>query len=101
MKDTLNICVDNHYRVLSLRGKQIRSLIAPVVDRYTSVIDFNPDAGVVVVRYEATLTDGEKVVDDDFIDLNDELWFGFSNIKDTIRSIGNITLNQERFCYDA
>ncbi|MBR1455089.1 MAG: hypothetical protein IJ593_10685 [Lachnospiraceae bacterium] len=96
----LDISIDKGYRVLTFNNKQVRFKIAPVVKRYTKLLEFNKEEGLVYLEYEAKLLTGETVFEDDTVDLNEELWVISSSPKKLINSIESITINKEKFRYD-
>ena len=89
----LSISVKNNYITLNVKGKTIKHLTSPTLERYTVVNSFDKDSGIVALNAKFNLINGNTVIDEDWIDLNDLLAFAFKNPAGIIREIDAIQLS--------
>ncbi len=88
----LYVSVKDTYLCLKYNEKTVRAAIIPVLYRYTEVLDFEKETGIVSLMAEFSFKDGSIIVEEDWINLYDVLRFGFENPADIINKIDRIEL---------
>lgn len=89
----LAVSVNNGYVNLSVNNRTVKYMVSPVVERYTKVLDFDKENGILTIMMKCNLLDGTSVEEEDHIDLNEELGFAFKNPKDVVNNIDEIILS--------
>ena len=88
----LNITVKDEYVYLNVKNKTIRHYVPKILERYTSVEQFDKENGVVTLNTKMNHLDGTTTEEEDWIDLNDSLAFAFQNPQSVIMEIDKIEI---------
>ncbi|MBQ8590771.1 MAG: hypothetical protein IJ486_10020 [Firmicutes bacterium] len=92
MSNALYIRVENGYQYIRMAGKEVRILVAPVLNRYRKVLEFDSETGDLLLEAEFTFDDGRILVEEEPIWLNDVLCWAFHEPEEVIRQISEIVL---------
>lgn len=98
--NTINICANSGYMIITANKKQIRVAIFPAIKSFDKVVNFRKSEGLVDVQYTAKLMTGEMEHGIETIDLNDELSFIIKDTQKFIAGVNRITTNKEEFAYE-
>lgn len=88
----LIIQVKDGYLFLRLLGRTVQILVTPLLQRYTHVLDFDRDTGVLLLEAEFLFPNGTAVTEEDPLSLSDALIWAFPEPLSLIREIRTITL---------
>ena len=92
MDKTLRIRVEDGYEYFSIAGKTVRSTVAPVFKGFRKVLEFEPEAGYLLMETEFQLLNGTRIVDEEPVSLNDLLCWAFHDPDEVIQKIEVIVL---------
>jgi len=92
MEHTLFIRVKDGYEYVNVAGKEVRSTVAPVLQGFRKVLDFDRETGDLLLEAEFQFQDGRIEIEEEPLYLKDVLCWAFHDPDEIIGDITEIVL---------